>query len=469
MWWFIWKGFFKHIRAKKDFRYYGDLYMEYYSFIFTFLGIFVTLLIAIWGTYSLKRNKKKIRFRLFIILCILFFLFIVYTFFYFKQLRENREKNNQLLIEEYYTFFDTENYHDAIRMLDNLMVEIGDDEDKLYLINYNKATCYILLGFSESNNEYLEKAIKILDLLRLKETKYSKEYNNTIRILLGEIFLYLEEPVYRTKLEVIVNELEEVVKNGGYQYELALYFLGSFYYEQFEKTVNEEYLLKAEKYLSEGTKNDVLIIDNSEEYLLFHYMLEKVAFCLCKISMQPSKLRSDESIENLERAIDIYYYLINNVDINKSMEDYLKYKKYLGRCLIFLGDFQNNNDYIYQGVEMLKYVINFKDEKFDSIIVGIGYIYIMTNIYEQEDINMLFKKYNRLLMKYDTENNITEIVELYKDMAISYYFLAKQNRDTSYYDKGIEIIELLENQYYPMVNELNKYAIDTLKELYSLY
>lgn len=443
--------------------------MEYYSFIFTFFGIFITLLITIWGTYSLKRNKKKIRIRLFIILCILFFFFILCTVFYFKQFRENREKNNQLLIEEYNTFFNTGSYLDALSVLDNLTVIAGKDEDKLYLINYHKATCYILLGFSESKNEYLEKAIEILDSLRFKETKYSKEYDDIIRILLGEMFLYLDEPVYKPKLEVVICELEEAEKNREYYTDLVLYFLGSFYYEQFEKTSNNECLLKAKEYFYEGTQYDLLEINNSEEYLLLHYMLDNTALCYYKISIGAYELGSEESINSLEQSIDLYNYLLNSVDSNKNMDDYLKYKKYLGCCLITLGDFKNDDEYIYQGVEMLKYVIHFNDEEFDSIIVGTGYTYIMTSMYEQEDIDILFDKYNRLLAKYDNKNDLIEIVEVYKDMAASYYFLAKQTEDINYYNEGMEIIELLYKQYYPIVSELNKGAIDALKNLYSLY
>lgn len=443
--------------------------MEYYSFIFTFLGILVALLIAVWGTYSLKTNKKKIRIRLVFLLCIILFLFIVCTILYFKQLKENIERSTQLLIEEYNTFFDTGNYIDALSVLDNLTAMAGRDEDKLYLINYNKATCYILLGFSESKNEYLEKAIEILDSLRLKETKYSKEYDDIIRILLGEIFLYLDEPVYKTKLGIVIYELEEAAKNGGYYTDLVLYSLGSFYYEQFEKTSNQEYLLKAREYFYEGTTTQFLKINNSEEHFLLHYMLEKTAICYYKIGVSTSELGNEESIRSLEQAIVIYNYLLNSVDPNKNIGEYLKYKKYMGCCLIVLGDFEDNDYYIYQGVEMLKYVIHFADEKFDSIIVGSGYFYIMYSMYEQEDIDMLFDKYDRLLMKYNIEDNITEIVEVYKDMAMSYYFLAKQNRDNNYYDKGMEIIELLYKQYYPIVNELNKSGIDALKEFYSLY
>lgn len=441
--------------------------MDYYSFIFTFFGIFVTLLIAKWGTYSLKKNRKGLRARMRIILCILSFLFIICTIFYFKQLEENRKKEINLLIEEYKTFVNTKNYLDAIKTLDNLAVLAGKSEDKLFVTNYNKATCYILLGFSESKEEYLEKAIEILTLLRSKETKYSKEYDNTIRILLGEMFLYLDEPVYEHKLEGIVHELEE--KDSGCQDELVLYFLGSFYYEKFEETANGEYLLKAKKFFNEGTKYDFLEINNSEEYFLLQYMLGNAAFCYYKIGISTPEFGNEEAIINVEQAMDIYKYLLNCVDPNKNIRDYLEYRKYLGRCLITLGEFEKNNEYIYQGSEMLKYVIYFADEKFDSIIVGSGDFYILYGMYEQKDIDMLFNKYNRLLTKYDIEDNITEIVEVYKDMAMSYYYLAKRNRDNNYYDKGMEIVELLYRQYYPIVNELNKYGIDKLKELYSLY
>lgn len=443
--------------------------MEYYSFIFTFLGIFVTILIAIWGTYSLKKNRKGIRARMLIVLFILIFIFIICTFLYFKELQENREKKNQLLIEQYNTFLTTGNYVDAIKTLDNLTVSVGKDEDKLYLINYNKATCYRSLGYSESKSEYLEKAIEILDLLRLKETKYSKEYDDIIRIILGEMFIYLDEPVYEAKLEEIVYELEEAAKDKGDQYELILYFLGSFYYEQFEKTMNKEYLLKAREYFNEGTKNHLLKINNPEEYHLLHYMLDNTAYCYFKMSLNISEAGKEEIISSLEQAIDIYNYLLNNVDPNKNMGDYLKYKKNLGRCLIALGNHEDNDDYIYQGAEMLKYVICFMDEKYDSIIVGAGCYFIMYSMYEQEDIDMLFDKYNRLLIKYDIEDNITGIVEVYRDMAMSYYFLAIKNRDNNYYDKGMKIIELLYKQYYPIGNEINKYTIDELKELYLSY
>lgn len=451
----------------------GKLSMEYYSFMLAFLGILFTILMAIWGTYSLKTNKRKIRIRMFGFLVILIVIFVICTISYVRKKEGIIEKNNELLMEEYYTLYSTGDYVEAIKKLDNLKTEVKNDEDELYMIFYNEAICYTKIGFLEANNEYLEKAIKILYSIKQKETKYSEESNRTINLLLGEIFLQLNEPVYDSAMLSIVDELEEIVKNGIHKAEidneeidLIYYFLGSFYYKQFEKLNNVEYLLQAREYFYKGTNNHILKVDNSEEYALFYYMLENAADCYYKIGV--NEFETEKKINNLEQALDIYTYLLDNVDAIKNIVDYLRYEKKLGRCLITVGGFKNDFDCINQGTEMLKHIIYFEDEDFDDVIVGSGYFYIMYGKYNQEDIKILFEKYDRLLEKYNTKDDITAIIEVYKDMAMSYYWLSKKTSDIEYYNKGLEIVRLLDDQYYPIVNELNKFAIDVLKKQYSL-
>ena len=437
-------------------------YMEYISILIGILSLIVTFLIFLWD--KSKKDEKVIykRIKLFIVLLILFIGVI--TIFYLLNRKKSIDKEVSQMCIEVETLMDNESYLEAISTIDKLLY-ICKDDDKVYILTYYKALCYLCYAEENSDKAFIENTIKVLDDIKDVKNKSSEYYKNTIRILLGYSYLLLDEPMYKSRLDDLVWKMENDTSSSE-NIDFMYYFLGSYYYDEFEDTKEQVYLDKAMYYYGKGIDIGINFknIDTTENFL-YCSMLDSAGYCYFEYGMGIMNSNVDDGMEYVKQAIEIYETLFEAQDPNKDIYKYYYYKKRLARCYLIAGISNQDVELLHISFEYIENIISADEEILDDHLIGLVPYYVYFSGYNQDIAEILIKRYNRLLEKYTSTTDLYKAVEVRRDLVVIYFKFGKVSGNQEYIEQGEIILKDLIDTYYSLVNESYREIIDGLNNI----
>lgn len=442
--------------------------MEYLNIVVVFLGIIITLLLALWGTYPLsKKNKVVIRIRIIFTIVLLVLLLGAISFFYIFNRKEKLDNEFSQQYSEFLSLMNSGSYPDAISTIDKLLYTYKDDADRVYELTYNKALCYFKYAIEIDDKSYIDEIIQLLSSIKDIENKSSEDIQNNVRVLLGYSYLILDEPIYKNMLDDLVLEIETQISSSD-NLDCVYYFLGSYYYNNFENTGEQLFLDQAMHYYEKGIDIGINAKNkNTSENLLYNLMYEHVGYCYLKYGAGIVLTNVDESITYIKQAAEIYEALLAAQDPKKDIYQYFYYKKELSRCYCFVGMLGLDNELLDTALEYMEDIIEMNEEIIDDHLVGLVPLYITLKNYDEVNVELIIERYNRLLEKNTVSTNLNKAFDIRTNLVTIYYTLAVKSGIQGYYEDGKEILNELKENYYPLVSTSQKEYILDLENLYN--
>lgn len=435
--------------------------MDYLGILISIFSIIVTLLIFLWD--KSKKDEKVIRKRIVLSIVLLILFIVVISVFCVLNKKKSLDKEISQLCIEVETLMDNGSYLEAISTIDKLLY-ICKDDDKVYILTYNKALCY--LCYAEKNNDraFIEKAIQVLDDIKDVENESSKDYKNCIRVMLGYSYSLLDEPTYKSRFDDLMWEIENDTSSSA-NLDFVYYLLGSYYYDKFIDTGEQVYLANAMNYFRKGIEIgiDFKNIDTNENFL-YNKMLDNAGYCYFKYGAGIMDSNVDDGMEYVKQAIDIYETLFAAQDPNKDIYMYFYYKKQLARCYLIAGISSQDVELLRISYEYIENIISTDEEILDDHLIGLVPYYVYFSEYNQDVVEILIKRYNRLLEKYTFTTDLYKAVEARRDLVNIYFKLGKTSGNQEYTEQGKIIFKDLMDNYYSLVNATYREFIDDLKD-----
>lgn len=446
--------------------------------LFTLLGILVAVLIAKWNTYSKESNKKILRWR-FNILIILIIVFLIISIIFYLNSIKLEEKRNQEQIEiqfendcrEVEFEIENQNYIDAAKKIDSILGYVKSIDEKKYVeLLIWKGSCYLdemfllLLENDDQATFYAEKSISVLNDVLLNEGEISKKQLIRIKYTLGMAYLFLGDEENSEELDGIISFFEGANKDelteiwyGSVSMLLGMYYENKYYGKQSEIDLKKtlQYYEETINYMS--NLEDI----NSQEKSVLKLIKEKVANFYMRQAFN-NIAENKESLEFLEKSILLYDELMRSCNINKETKLYYQCLKDQGRCYYYMETIYEK----YTGRAYKNFVkFIYRDEiYFDSLLVG-SYVFLELNVTD-EDVEMILKRYYRLLEAYNESLDFKMVAEIKSDLVMCYYILAKKQHNIEYYTEGKVLLDDIYCNYLDYYNEKRLGAIEEMRVQY---
>lgn len=343
------------------------------------------------------------------------------------------------------------------------------DRDNIIKIKRKIGFCYCLqaiTGLKDEKTFYFNKAISILKEIISTDLNLSDEEMSLIQYDLALVYVYYNNENYYEDLKEFVNKLENKLKEKTdlpCSKDEAYFLLGIFYENEFYKYFYTEDLKKTKECYSNALnlKTKVEEQDMLQRVLSLCYKEHAAYFyfryAVSTVFPQNSDKMYPHMTDDLLKAVSIYNELLSTITSEEFPSIYFRAVKDLARCYMFLDEPQKAYD-------NLKKIIYMDDECLDILLYG-SYIFAKLDL-NKEDINILLKRYHRLVDYYNEKSDIENMCETKFELVICYYILLKKQNNKDYYDKGRKILDELINKYYGYFNTKRDGLIDEYNKLY---
>ena len=371
--------------------------------------------------------------------------------------------------------FDNQNYIKAAKKY-NSMLSYTSDRDNIIEIKRKIGFCYCLqgiIGEKDEENFYFDKAVSTLKEIFSMNIELSNEDISFIQYDLATIYLYYDDEIYFDELKKFANTLENKVEEKA---DLpcsiceAYFLLGMFYEKEYNINHYSEDLKKAKEYYSNAlnfeTKEDnpdmvKRILSFQYKECAAYFYLRYADHLLIEASKKSNEINDNTVVvnyfANLWESVSIYNDLLSTCSPDKFPSIYFRNVKDLARCYIFLNEPQKAYD-------NFKKFIYMDDEYLDQWITG-SYIFATLEL-NQEDIDILLKRYHRLIDYYNEKSNIEEMCEKKFELMVCYYELFESQKNREYYNYGKKILDELNDKYYGYFNTKRDGLIKEYNKLY---
>lgn len=338
------------------------------------------------------------------------------------------------------------NYIEAAKTY-NKALNYTRDDNIIIEITRKIGFCYCLQGiFSDTIKKefYFGKAImEFNSILASDDYVMTEEQKFFIKYDLALVYINNYTELYYEYLQKVADELEKMIQENiklPCSKSEAYYFLGMFYEKVFYTNFDEEILYKIQNYYNSALeyKTEIEHIDLAKRILLFNYEEHAAYFCF---RYAVSLYNNNEYIESktyFEKACAVYNSLLSDCNADKFPDIYYHNLKDLARCYLFLKEYD-------KAYSMFKEFLYKDNEKLDIYLNG---CYIFTTLeLTQNDINLLLKRYERVLAYYEKKSDIENLSEMKFNVFLTYLELSIC-QDSSYYFEAGKILEDLKNNYY---------------------
>lgn len=393
-----------------------------------------------------------------------------------------KEYRNKLVLENQKKFeadfnaarfeIENHNYINAVKIY-NDMLHSNDNLNNFFQIKKQIGLCYMVQGNieqGEKQNLYFDNAISTFQEILSMDDVFSKEQLLELQYYLAMTYIFYENETYEKELKVLINLLEDKLNENAnlpFNKDEGYFLLGMFYESRFYKDYKSEDFEKAKEYFVNALEFEVEIenLDTIEKGLSLLYKENAAYFYLRHanhISVNLSTYSYDEMVyiynEDLRTAILIYEDLLSVCSYDIYPDIYFRNVKDLGRCYILLDEKEKAYD------EFKKFIY-LDREDLDPNLSG-SYLFTTLEL-NQEDIDILLKRYYRLVDYYIEISDINEMCEAKLELLSCYYVLYNKQKNIDYYKKGREILDELNNKYYGYYNTKRDGIIEEYNELYN--
>lgn len=445
--------------------------MELVSLLIALFAILISIIAIKWGTYTSKKKRKYIRKRINILFLIVLACAVgVVLFSIFNKKREQEqsiEQANYIYKRDYNEVvfeFERSNYLEAAKKLNNILSYVDYDEKNYIGLNRFLSICYFMEGLKDLDKKdyYYDKSIEISKRLLFSDIELTEEQLFEIQYDLGLAYVFSENELYFDDLtNVIYNMESKMEQNENILSNLGEdSFLFAFYYdEKFKRNHQKDDLNKAINYYDKSLKDEKIVRNDTIERNAHYYYKIRATECYFRCALDDMINKNDiNKIQNFKKSIDIYNDLVNVCDYNKDPYIYYLSAKQLARCYYFLND----KDNAYKNFVTFIYYDNID---LDYLIKG-SYVFAVLDI-NQEEIDILLNRYNRLMNKYQEESDITNLCEVKFELVVCYYFLSEKQNSINYYLSGKAILDEINEKYIDYYEADKKELIKNYNDLYN--
>lgn len=444
--------------------------MEAITILISFFSIILTLLAIKYGTFQSKTNKKKIRWKTNLLL-VLVFIFMLVAIIY-NLILESQKEQKQIYDRYMYDYhevryeIENRNYVKATKKIDNILFYLKSENERIKM-SILKCFCYLQEALQldtndEQKNLYLSNCIPILKGIQINKNASEKQINKA-NLLLGMAYFFLEDELYSDELEKCIDFLESSYQENSGAFYDGSFLLGMYYENKYNSSLEKRYLEKAMNYYEEAI-NGLLGNDdiNIEEKDAVNILKSKAAYFYLRYAME-TMIEGKEDIQAfLEKSINIYNDIIASCDIEKDMKLYCNSLKEQARCYCLMEVFYGK--YAGKAYDNFIKFIYLEDENLDDLLIG-SYIFLLLDVSE-DDINMLLKRYNRLLDNYNVLTDIKCIVEIKFDLVNCYYILTMKFQSIEYLNEGKKLLQEIYSNYYDYYSFERKEEIDYYNDFF---
>lgn len=440
------------------------------------VAILVSIGLAIIGTYTSRKCKRKVRFILyaaFIIFTSVLCIRCIYDSYqkrmdYKRQVMENKEK--------IFNTMELEDYTEAIRLIDEFLQQDLKDSDYID-VKLMKADCYFYQGIDytmeeiESNsndyyeyNKYYEKAAEIYE--EIKAEKITEETYFNVEVMQGMAYLFLDENIYNDELNAMIADIEEKLENDGnidYPFNQIQLLLFMYYFDEYSESKSEEDLEKALVYGESACELQQNLSDiNVQEHKLQTLLDSKVALLYYEYFMQHL---DESSMYYLEKAVNIVEKLNKEYIETDSKREYYANAFLAGKCYSALSFYYLDKGYEEKAYEYLKIYLYEDNENLDEFLLK-SEIYMFLDL-EEKDLEIVKYRLERLIQKGELENNTKLVAEAKYTKLVWYFGLSVITGNHTYYDEGKSLLCEIKQRYMNYYNEFAKEEIAEIEKYVS--
>lgn len=432
---------------------------DYIGFMIAIVGGIFALLVALWGTYEKKANRKRIRIRIIILIAAWILIWIIIAILY-AWAQEPRQLTKEDIYQAIVFDMENENYLEAARTIDSLQQKHSADQPEL---NFYKGVTYLLYGFNPEHLDYIEKAIPYL-----KQAEQSKDTEIIYQSYLFLVLAYTEEQtdLYASDLLRIVNILENSDRNERSDLlKLKYLILGIYYENEFFKDFDEKAMENAAMYYEKSSAISIPPENSIEDYV-FNLAEERTAYFYLKCGAHEIPFNTQKAQAYLTKSRDMIMQLLAQTDSNTNSALYLQYLKIQAKSECLLGMLTGDTATVLHGNELFQEIIYVEDSSLDYLVLNVGPTYTGTGLYTEDDWQKLNEKYNRFLRSIQNTNDLETVANIKYDLMICNYYNAKYLEDEKYQEQGLEYLNELDNVYYRYLNTAKRENLKLFRDAF---